>query len=154
MCWITDQHRLLKARIQIMNEIERREVKEAIDAADDALYHLKEARSYLSSASNWGLFDLLGGGFISGLLKHSKMGRAESEIEAAKAALARFSKELHDVSGYSSIHIDGLLTFGDFFFDGFLMDVIVQSKISDAKKQCDKTIKQVESIKKELEARR
>ena len=136
-----------------MNEIERKEVREAIDAADDALYHLKEARSYLSSASNWGLFDLLGGGAISGLLKHSKMSKAEAEVNAAKASLERFSRELHDVSGYSSIHIDGLLTFGDFFFDGFLMDVIVQSKINDAKKQCDKTIKQVENIKKELEAR-
>ena len=143
----------MKARIQIMNEIERKEVREAIDAADDALYHLKEARSYLSSASNWGLFDLLGGGAISGLLKHSKMGKAEAEVNAAKASLDRFSRELHDVRGYSSIHIDGLLTFGDFFFDGFLMDVIVQSKINDAKKQCDKTIKQVENIKKELEAR-
>ncbi len=143
----------MKARTQIMNEIERKEVREAIDAADDALYHLKEARSYLSSASNWGLFDLLGGGAISGLLKHSKMGKAEAEVNAAKASLERFSRELHDVSGYSSIHIDGLLTFGDFFFDGFLMDVIVQSKINDAKKQCDKTIKQVENIKKELEAR-
>ena len=136
-----------------MNEIERREIKEAIDAADDALYHLKEARSCLSSAGNWGLFDLLGGSAISGLLKHSKMGKAEAEVQAAKASLARFSKELHDVSGYSSIHIDGLLTFGDFFVDVFLIDVIVQSKINDAKKQCDKTIKQVESIKKELENR-
>ena len=96
-----------------MNEIERIEVIEAVDAADEALHHLKEARSYLSSASNWGLFDLLGGGAISGLLKHSKMGKAEYERKAAKASLARFSKELHDVSGYSSIHIDGLLTFGD-----------------------------------------
>ena len=139
-----------------MNESERREINEAISAADNALKHLYAADRRLKSARNWGLVDIFGGGggLISGLAKHSKMSSAEREIEEARFALQKFSKELRDVSGYSSIHINEFLTFADFFFDGFLMDVIVQSKISDAKKQCDKTIKQVESIKKELEARR
>ena len=58
-----------------MNEIERREIREAI-AADDALYHLESAKKYLSSAGNWGLLDIIGGGTITGLVKHSKMGNA------------------------------------------------------------------------------
>ena len=132
---------------------ERQEIEEAIAAADEALYHLKSARNSLGSAGTWGLFDIFGGNMLSGLIKHSKMGEAEREVEAAKYALQRFSKELQDVSGYSSIHIDGFLTFADFFFDGFLADVIVQSKISEAKKQCDDAIYRVSTIRNELTAK-
>ncbi len=132
---------------------ERQEIEEAIAAADEALYHLKNARNSLGSAGTWGLFDIFGGNMLSGLIKHSKMGEAEREVEAAKYALQKFSKELQDVSGYSSIHIDGFLTFADFFFDGFLADVIVQSKISEAKKQCDDAIYRVSTIRNELAAK-
>ena len=136
-----------------MNDIERREIQEAISAADDALYHLESARKYLGSAANWGLLDIFGGGMITGLVKHSKMGNAEREVQEAKYALQKFSKELRDVSGYSSIHINDFLTFADFVFDGFLADVLVQSKISEAKRQCDDAIRQVTAIRRELEAK-
>ena len=128
-----------------------KEINEAINAADDALYHLNRARKSLNSAGNWGMVDIFGGDLISGLVKHSRMGNAEREIEEAKLSLQRFSKELRDVSGYSSIHINDFLTFADFIFDGFLEDIIVQSKISEAKRQCDKAIRQVSDIKKELQ---
>ncbi len=134
-----------------MYEINKREIQEAIEAADVALEHLSRAKKSLSSASGWGLFDTLGGGFISGLIKHAKMGDAEAEINAAKKALERFSKELRDVQGYSSIHINGLLTFGDLFCDGFLMDVIVQSQIGKAKRECEQAIEQVTRIKHDLQ---
>lgn len=133
-----------------MNDIESREINEAIDASDNALEHLCNARSYLSSASNWGLLDVLGGNTITWLFKHGKMSKAESEIEQAKYALEKLNKELHDVSGCSSIHINELLSIADVFFDGFLVDIWVQSKIGDAKRQCDDAIKQVEMIRSRL----
>lgn len=136
-----------------MTEIEIREIREAIDAADNALFHLRSARKYLDSAGNWGLLDMFGGGLISGFMKHSKMGDAEREIDNARYALQKFSKELRDVSGYSSIHINNFLTFADFFFDGFVADILVQSKISDGKRQCDDAIRQVEAIRRELQSK-
>ena len=72
-------------------------------------------------------------------------------IEAADNALQRFSKELRDVSGYSYVHINDFLTFADFFFDGFVADILVQSQISDGKKQCADAIRRVESIKAEIQ---
>ena len=60
-----------------MTEIEIKEIREAISAADDALTYLRSARRYLDSAGNWGLLDMFGGGLISGLLMHNKMGDAE-----------------------------------------------------------------------------
>ncbi|MBQ9302467.1 hypothetical protein [Butyrivibrio sp.] len=133
-----------------MYDIRTREIQEAIEAADVALDHLERAKRCLSSASGWGLFDTLGGGFISGLIKHSKMSDAENEIDKAKRALEKFSKELRDVDGYSSVHINGFLTFGDLFCDGLLMDVIVQSQIGKAKRECENAINQVTSIRNDL----
>ena len=133
-----------------MYNIRTREIQEAIEAADVALDHLERAKRCLSSASGWGLFDTLGGGFISGLIKHSKMSDAENEIDKAKRALEKFSKELRDVDGYSSVHINGFLTFGDLFCDGFLMDVIVQSQIGKAKRECENAINQVTNIRNDL----
>ena len=133
-----------------MDDIQRREINEAIDAADNALYHLKNARSCLNSAGNWGLLDLFGGNLITGLVKHGKMSNAERQIEQAKFALERFSRELRDVRGYTNIHIDDFLTLADFIFDGLIVDVWVQSKISTAKKQCDDAIRQVSDIRNKL----
>ncbi|MBR6325747.1 MAG: hypothetical protein IKR61_02995 [Lachnospiraceae bacterium] len=133
-----------------MDEIQRRETMEAVEAADIAIRHLEEARRCLGSAGNWGLFDLFGGGALSGLIKHSKMENAEREIQEAKYALERFSRELRDVSGFSSVHVDSFLTFADFFFDGLIADWLVQSKISKAKKQVDDAIHQVQMIRGQL----
>ncbi|MBO5621909.1 MAG: hypothetical protein J5959_09815 [Butyrivibrio sp.] len=133
-----------------MGNIDVREVHEAIATADDALDHLQRARQCLNSAGNWGLLDMLGGNMITGLFKHGKMSRAEREIEEARWSLQKFSKELRDVQGFSSIHINDFLTFADFFFDGFVADVLVQSKISNAKKQCDDAIRRVQEIRNQL----
>ena len=133
-----------------MNSLDRREITEAINAADEALEHLKRARQCLGSAGNWGILDMLGGNLLTGFLKHSKMNNAEREIDEAKWALQKFSKELRDVDGFSSIHINDFLTFADFFWDGFVADVLVQSKISNAKKQCDEAIMRVAQIREEL----
>ncbi len=133
-----------------MENIDVREVREAIAAADDALDHLQRARQCLNSAGNWGLLDMLGGNMITGLFKHGKMASAEREIEEARWSLQKFSKELRDVKGFSSIHINDFLTFADYFFDGFVADILVQSKISNAKKQCDDAIRRVQEIRNQL----
>ena len=133
-----------------MDEYQRIEIEEAIAAADEALYHLNVAKKNLRSAGNWGIYDMLGGGFISGLIKHSKIENAEDEIQMAKEALENFAEELRDVTGYSSVHIDSFLKFGDLVFDGFLMDALVQHEIGKAKAQCDDAIEQVSRIREEL----
>lgn len=136
-----------------MNDMEEKEIREAIYAADNALAHLDSAKTYLNKASNWGIIDIFGGGLFTNLMKHERMGEAEREIQEAKYALQRFSRELQDVTGYSSIHIDDLITFADFIFDGLLMDIIAQSKISEAKSQCDEAIHKVSVIKAELQSK-
>ena len=51
------------------NEMMKREMQEAVQAGERALQSLYAARDKLGSARNWGIFDMLGGGFISDFVK-------------------------------------------------------------------------------------
>lgn len=137
------------------SEMMRREIKEAIDAGERALSSLKSAQEKLSSASNWGLLDMFGGGLFSTIMKHSKMSDAQNLMENAKRDLKRFQKELQDVNVPLDFRMEvgGFLSFADFFFDGFVADYLVQSKISDTKAQISDAIFRVEQILNELRRR-
>ena len=128
------------------------EIREAIQAADSALFHLRNAQQKLRSARNWGIYDLLGGGFFSTLIKHSKMDRARDEVEAARNAVCRFSRELSDVAGSARFEMDtdDFLAFADYFFDGFLADYMVQSRIGRAREQIDSAIFRISRIRDQL----
>ncbi len=60
----------------------------------------------------------------------------------------RFENELRDVQdmNYLNVEISGFLTFADFFFDGLLADLLVQSKIADARAKVDDAINRVQNI--------
>ena len=79
------------------NEMMKREMQEAVQAGERALQSLYAARDKLGSARNWGIFDMLGGGFISDFVKHSKMNDAAALMEQAKSDIQRFQRELRDV---------------------------------------------------------
>ena len=134
------------------NEIMRREMKEALDAGERALSSLRKAQEKLNSAGNWGLFDMFGGGLFSTIMKRSKMDDAQQLMEAAKTNLKRFQRELKDVNIPLDFRMEvgSFLSFADFFFDGFVADYLVQSKISEAKEQVSDAIIRVEQILNEL----
>lgn len=134
------------------NEIMRREMKEALDAGERALSSLRNAQEKLNSACNWGLFDMFGGGLFSTIMKRSKMDDAQQLMEAAKSDLKRFQRELKDVNIPLDLRMEvgSFLSFADFFFDGFVADYLVQSKISEAKEQVSDAIIRVEQILNEL----
>ena len=123
-----------------------RERQEAIDAGERALDSLYGVRKELESAGNWGLLDMFGGGMFTTFVKHSKMNDAQRYMERAKLDLAAFSRELADVSETLNINTGDFLSFADYFFDGFLADMMVQSRIHDAQRQVDDAIYRVESI--------
>ena len=126
--------------------IDDRERQEAIDAGERALDSLYGVRKDLESAGNWGLLDMFGGGMFTTFVKHSKMNDAQRYMERAKRDLAAFSRELADVSETLNINSGDFLTFADYFFDGFVADMMVQSRIRDAQRQVDDAIYRVESI--------
>ena len=129
----------------MMNEKVMREVREARSAGLQALESLERARKALDSARGWGIFDMLGGGTLSTLVKHSKLENARQYIDQAEYDLDVFRRELADIR-LPDMRIDGFLTFADFFFDGFLTDLLVQQRINDARRQIDQVCRQVEDI--------
>lgn len=135
-----------------MNELMRKEMNEAIQAGERALRSLKEAQNQLNGARNWGLFDMFGGGLFSSAIKHSKINDASRYMEAAKRDLQIFQRELRDVNVPMNLKMEvgSFLSFADFFFDGFVADYLVQSKISEAREQVDDAISMVENILRNL----
>lgn len=137
------------------NEVMRNEMREAITAGERALSSLRCVQEKLNSAGNWGLLDMFGGGTISSIIKHSKMNVARRLMEEAKRDLLYFQSELKDVNVWMDIRLEvgDFLTIADFFFDGFVADYLVQTKISEAKRQISIVIGRVEQILADLQKR-
>lgn len=129
------------------------EIREAIRAADYALVCLDNARDSLVDAGSWGIWDLLGGGFFSTFMKREGMSDAQDHLEEANIALRKLKNELEDVEGvpYINLEIDSFMKFADYFFDGFLVDWIVQGEIEDAIEKIDGTMTSIKKIKYILE---
>ncbi len=125
-----------------------REINEAQRAGREALLSLQRAEKKLQSARNWGVWDMLGGGMISTLVKHSKMGDASNLMEDARAKLQIFQRELRDVEVPMEFRLEmgDFLTFADFFFDGLVADWMVQSRIADARYEVQAAINKVERM--------
>ncbi len=79
-------------------------------------------RKHLDSAKGWGgIWDIMGGGLISNMAKHSAIDDANKAAHDFQYLLKSFEKELSDVNEFAEIelNISGFTTFADFFFDGF-----------------------------------
>lgn len=129
-----------------------KELKEAILAGEILLKSLYRVQEHLQSAGSWGTWDILGGGFIATMAKHSKIDDAKNEISIAQGHLRNFHRELSDVG--TSINIDieigSFLTFADYFFDGLFADLTVQSRINDSKIRVENTVDDVDRILNKL----
>ncbi|TFB21776.1 hypothetical protein E3U55_08080 [Filobacillus milosensis] len=134
-------------------QAEIKEINEAINAGKRAESALRNAEESLNSAANWGTLDMMGGGMITGAVKHSKIDNASNEIHYAQSRMREFQKELLDIN--EMVHVDmdisGLLKFADFFFDGLIVDWMVQGKINDSLNQVQDNLSKVSSILRKLD---
>ena len=136
-----------------MENNQKKEVNEALHAIEETLGHLSRAQDYLSSAGNWGLFDMIGGGFITTMIKHGKMNEAERAMAAARNSIRNLKKELSDVDQLVDVdlNISDFLSFADYFFDGFVVDWMVQDRINNARHQVEEAIRRTEYIINQLQ---
>ena len=121
---LTEETKRLKIKLQ--------EIEEATLAGEEALDNLGRVRKRLDSAHSWGTFDLLGGGLLSGLAKHSHIDEAKELMGEAQHLLRRFSAELADIEMGAdfAVSTQGFAKFADFFFDGLISDWYMQSQIT------------------------
>ncbi|NLL19009.1 MAG: hypothetical protein GX262_08280 [Clostridia bacterium] len=134
-------------------KIQHREINEAISAGQAALNRLESIEKKLDKAEGWGTFDLIGGGFFSGMVKHSYLDDAQEQIEELQVLLSRFRTELADITIDRDIQIqvDGFLRFADYFFDGIFADWAVQNQINNSQKQVAGVKSQVEHVLAKLQ---
>lgn len=104
------------------------ELQEAKEKAQVVLKSTDEALNFLKSASNWSLFDLLGGEGITSLMKRSKIKKANKEIERMTLELEELRKELKDV--YISLPLEISDTMEDNFFDVFFDNIFTDLRVN------------------------
>lgn len=137
-----------------MENIERKEIREAIICCDRVLDQIFIAKGELKGAKNWGIFDMLGGGFLTGMVKHSKMRQAQSAMTDITSELKVLQRELHDVSDTMEIRMNNtdLDMVLDLFFDNIFTDWNTQSKIGAALKDLEELESDILRLKQTLTA--
>ncbi len=135
-------------------ESQIKEIQEALGVGDTVLDITNSILSSLDSAKGWGTWDLMGGGLISDMAKHSHLDKAQRQVENLQVQLRRFKTELTDVTVHADmqVRIDGFLGFADYFFDGVFADWAVLDRIGRSQTQVQDTKKQIESVLNHLKS--
>jgi signal transduction protein with GAF and PtsI domain len=132
-----------------------RELDEAISAGNQVLDGLDHAIAALKSAGGWGMWDLLGGGIVATAVKHSRIDDARTSIHRVQELLWRFRRELGDVEADPDVGVDlsSFEAFADYFFDGLIVDWIVQSRIEHSLEKAVRMQDTVQQVVGDLQAR-
>lgn len=132
---------------------QNQELQEAIAAGTEALRTTADILQNIESAKDWATFDILGGGFLTDLAKHTKLDEAQQQVGQLQVQLQQFNKELSDVTIRADLQlsIEGMLRFADFFFDGLLADIAVLDRIKQSLIQVEQTREQILSILRQLQ---
>lgn len=113
---------------------------------------IDEAEKKFTSARNWGFLDILGGGFITDLVKHTKLSSASTTMNQINYLLRDLQRELKEVVIPTdfSMNTGTFATFADFVFDGVLADVYMQSKIMTSIEQIKELRRRLEILREKL----
>lgn len=129
-------------------ESQERELREASAAGQNALLTAEQILESLYSAENWGTWDLVGGGLMADLAKHSRLDDAQESVEYLQSQLRAFRTELADVtiSADFQVNIDGFLRVADYVFDGIFADWAVLDQINRSQAQVEDTRDQISGV--------
>lgn len=133
---------------------QKQELQEAVQAGNAALACADHILSELGSAEGWGTWDLLGGGLLTDLAKHSHLDDAQASVEALQTHLRHFRTELADVTidANLQVSIEGFLRVADYLFDGILADWAVLDQIRTSQDQVQHTRSQILAVLAQLRA--
>jgi hypothetical protein len=108
-----------------------KELREAVAAGTRLHYEIEELVSALSGARNWGTLDMLGGGYLATRAKRTRMDQARELVHHCQELGAQFQRELADIVDRVALEVslDPMEGFADYFFDGLIVDWVVQARI-------------------------
>jgi DNA repair exonuclease SbcCD ATPase subunit len=136
-------------------ESSARSIREGISACNRALPSLARAIGNMESARSWGIWDIMGGGFLSTAVKHSRIDNMRQEIKGVEREIRALNTNLSYINLPSDmdIEIGGFATFADYFFDGLFADLFVQGKIKDSLNKLRDTYDKINRIKDALQTK-
>jgi len=125
---------------------ERREVAEAIGAAQRARQSLEDATQSLGGAEDLADLDVwVGGGFLADMAKYDRMDAATQSLRVADAGMKRLSAELADLglASVGGVEVDELTRTYDVWFDNIFTDWTVRRRIVEAR---DRTARAMDAV--------
>ena len=127
-------------------------VAEMMTLCRDARGELMAALGKLDSAKNWGIWDILGGGFLSTIIKHHRIDAARAHIEATRGMLFRLRRELDHANLGTIMETgpSGFAALADHLFDGFFADIYVQGKISAMRRDVEGVLRGLDRVERFL----
>lgn len=112
------------------NRPQQSQINEAVSIIDRLIPLVNDAERNLSSARNWGFLDVLGGGFIVDLIKHSKLNNASNSMEQVNYFMQNLQRILGSINTNDySMNVGNFVSLADFLFDGAIADIYMTSKI-------------------------
>ena len=128
------------------------QINRALTLTDQLISCLEDAERQLSSARNWGFIDVLGGGLITDLIKHSKLRNAQTTMEHVNAIMQELQQVLGSISipGDYRMQVGGFATFADFLFDCGIVDIYMTAKIMNSLTEVKKLKDRAYELKRRL----
>lgn len=99
----------------------------------ETITHLDKITDQLESAKRWSWADLLGGEFITSMVKRKKMKNISDDLQQLQPKLQHLKHTLEDANIQVDSAIDHSTSrqFFDTFFDNIITDLKVQGEIKD-----------------------
>lgn len=134
------------------NSLNLKEINDVQQILNEIFPLIDQAEQKFTSARNWGFLDILGGGMIVDLIKHSKLGNASNIMNQINYLLRNLQRELKDIVIPTdfSMNTATFSTFADFVFDGILADVYMQSKIISSLDQIRELRRRLQILQNDL----
>ncbi|MDL2206503.1 hypothetical protein LJC33_06275 [Eubacteriales bacterium OttesenSCG-928-N13] len=135
-----------------MNQTSAVPIAHLVELAENARIELERALSSLDRARSWSIFDMLGGGFISGIIKHNRMDEAAEHVESAREYIECLQYAYQQTQLAADLHLDigDFARFADIFFDGLFADVYMHSKINEYKGKIESALRQLNQMIRHL----
>lgn len=129
------------------NEMNRlKELKEAHEAAKKTITTIDNAINTLENAQSWGVWDMLGGEFITSWVKRRKIKEANEDILKLNKSMKHLNKELEDINMLLPNRISQ--TFSDTVLDLWLDNVFTDIRVQGEIKQ---TLEKLRQLKKTIQ---
>ncbi|WP_353948630.1 hypothetical protein ABNN70_02325 [Sporolactobacillus sp. Y61] len=154
---IRDQNSPLSETLYAMVELEAalkaaiRKYKEAIAAGDRARVSLEGAIESLKYTKQLSAADPARGEMM--ITNRTEARHSRDEIHEAQHNLRLFENELHDIRVLTARELEesGLLTFADYFFDGFVTDWFVHEQIRESEAMTYQTLRETKKMIRDLQ---